>query len=783
MVMTTAGSLAAAVLLVSGIVSAASAAEAWRRRDAIGRASLALIMVASALWSLAYAVEALAGTTEAREAWGAVKYIGVAALPPAWLVFTMQYSGGGRRIRARLLLALAIGPTLLMVLLSLPGTRHLIRAYPAGETGPLPPVELGPLFWPWFVYSVALVGFGTIPFVVRLLRTSQLYRRQVRLVLVAMFLVLLANVLTNVGVGVFRRFDPTPVALAIASVLLVRGIVRFRAIELLPVARTTLVETMADAVLVTDAHHRVVDLNPAAQRIVGPASTVVGRPVEEVLGVPEQFTTGAEPARRELVLGTDDGDRHFELLLSALGDGRAGRVGDLLVLRDITDRKDGERRLEHIAHHDALTGLPNRLLFADRMEQELARARREGTLLAVLFLDVDQFKVINDGLGHDFGDRVLVHVARRLERSLRARDTLARLGGDEFSVILPEITKPEDGAIVAAKLLREISQPLQLDDGTLHITSSIGIAVFPQDGRDQRTLLRRADAAMYAAKGKSPGSYEFSSAEIQARAEGRQRLEGQLRRALEGNELLLEYQPIVDLATGAISGFEALVRWDHPELGVVPPEEFAHWAEEIRLVASIDRWALGEACRQAVAWQRGDRRTVLWVNISPSTLFGSQLPGTVADALECSGLDPRCLCLELDEHALLEHGADVAERLDALESMGVSLALDDFGAGHTSLTQLRRLPLATLKISQEFVQPLAGGTDEAPIVAAMVSIAHAMGMDVVAQGVDDAGQLAVLRDLGCERAQGPVFAAPMSSAHATALAADQEQWPAAPAVG
>jgi diguanylate cyclase (GGDEF)-like protein len=521
-----------------------------------------------------------------------------------------------------------------------------------------------------------------------------------------------------------------------------------------------------------------VDLNPAAQRIVGPASAIVGRQVEDLLGAAVPGSDEPVLSRRELVLQRDGRDLHYELLLSYLDDGRSGHAGDLLVLRDITERKQAQRDLEHIAHHDALTGLPNRLLFADRMEQALVRARRNGAQLAVLFLDIDQFKVINDGLGHDFGDRVLVHVAHRLGRALRAGDTLARLGGDEFSVILPEIAKPENGAIVAAKLLREVAEPLEIDDETLHITASIGIAVFPQDGRDQRELLSRADGAMYVAKGKAPGRFEFSSPEIQARADDRQRLENQLRQALRRGELFLEYQPVVDLASGATYGFEALARWDHPELGVLPPDRFMDWAEEIRLVTGIDHWVLGEACRQAASWQTADRLISVSVNLSPLTLDDAELPGALAATLDRSGLEPRCLCVELEERKLVDDGGSAAERLGIFKAMGLSVALDDFGVGHTSLSQIGRLPLDTLKIDRSFVRSLGGDGDETPIVAAMVEAAHIMGLDVVAEGVERADQLAVLRDLGCDKGQGFLFAPPLSPGRATALVADRSHvWP------
>ena len=471
-----------------------------RRTEAVGRAGLAAVFFAAAGWGLAYGIE-LGAVGSAREPWGALKYIGIVVLPPAWLVFALQYTGRERRVTPRLLAALSIEPIAMLTVLAVPAWRELIRSYPPGSTSALVQIELGPLFYLLLAYSTVLTAIATGVLLLTLVRISAAYRRQSAILLSAIGLVWVTNLLATVGVGVFQEVDWTPVALAVAGLMLVLGVFRFSLLDLVPVARTTLVETMPDPVLVLDAHRRVIDHNPAALRALGASRTTLqGARLAELIGAELTTPEHDRPTRHELTLEGDDPSTTFEVTMSVLGDGRSDAPGHLVVLRDITERKAVERRLDQLAHFDSATGLPNRTLFYERFEQTLAQTRRRGGTLAVLFLDLDRFKEINDRLGHAVGDEVLVAVASRLRPVVRSGDTLARFGGDEFSILVPDIDPARGHRAVAKKILAVVAEPMHIADEVLTISASIGIAVFPGDGNDLSTLLRHADAAMYAAK-------------------------------------------------------------------------------------------------------------------------------------------------------------------------------------------------------------------------------------------------------------------------------------------
>jgi diguanylate cyclase (GGDEF)-like protein len=758
-----------AAMLVSGMICGVSAAYLWHRPGAVGRTGLVAALVASSVWGLAYSVELAVPTRESKELWGAAKYLGVCALPVAWLAFSLQYAGRERRVTRRLVLALSLVPTATLVMLAIPATRDLVRFYPPGPLERFPIVGLGPVFWVFLVYSVVVVVVATGVLAVTLVRVSRAYRADARVLVAAIALVWTANLLTNLNVGVFGRVDPTPVALAGAGVLLIGAVFRFGLLELVPVARTQLIETMADVVVVLDPYDRVVDLNPAAARVIGcRASEAIGRRVETLLGDEVLAPPGREgSAVRELQLGEGAAARIYEVALSALGDRADAPAGRLLVLRDITDRKQVELRLEQMAHFDVVTGAPNRQLFGDRLERALARSARSGEPLALLFVDLDRFKVINDSLGHDVGDRLLCEVARRIGAVLRAEDTLARFGGDEFCVILPELAHSEDAGVVAAKILGAVSAPLVLDGRSLEISASIGIAVSPQDGADARSLLTQADAAMYVAKRSRGNTAVFSSRELAAESATRLELEEELRGALVRCELRLEFQPLVDLRSGAVHGAEALLRWDHPRRGTLHPADFLPLAEEIGLSAAIDRWVLTEACRHGRRWavESGTPRSIA-VNLSGALCHDDDLPAVVEQALQASCFSAAGLLIELNERTVFSDDDPLTlARLNAVKSIGVLIALDDFGAGRTSLAQLRELPIDQLKIDRSLVARLQGDEGDAVIVSAIVQLAHALSLSVVAEGIERTEQLASLRDLGCDLGQGYLLAKPRRFEH------------------
>lgn len=435
----------------------------------------------------------------------------------------------------------------------------------------------------------------------------------------------------------------------------------------------------------------------------------------------------------------------------------------------VNSQADYEARLSHQALHDDLTGLPNRALFVDRLGHALVRAEREHVRLAVLFLDLDHFKNVNDSGGHAEGDAVLRTVARRLSDAIRPTDTVARFGGDEFVILAEGITSVDDAVAVAERALRTLADPIPVGDTLVSTSASIGIALASGGGVTADDLVRDADIAMYRAKEQGRSGYEVFDADLRSRVLDRMELERDLRAAVEHGDLHVVYQPAIDLRTGMVASAEALVRWNHPERGSIPPCRFIPVAEETGLIFPIGRFVLEEACRQAAAWQRSGHRIQVAVNVSARQLRGRALPSLVAEVLAATGADPSLLNLELTESVLL---ADVAEAVDVLtevKALGVHVSVDDFGTGYSSLAYLRQLPVDELKIDQTFVRELTEGPSQTALVVAILSMARALGLTVVAEGVEEADQLAALRAMGCDRAQGYLFARPLQQEILTAL--------------
>jgi diguanylate cyclase (GGDEF)-like protein/PAS domain S-box-containing protein len=441
---------------------------------------------------------------------------------------------------------------------------------------------------------------------------------------------------------------------------------------------------------------------------------------------------------------------------------------------DISDRKRAEERVQHFAFHDNLTGLPNRLLFKDRLSQALARGRREGEGAAVLYMDIDQFKFVNDTLGHSVGDRLLQEVADRLRQCVRQEDTVGRVGGDEFILLLPGISLGKDAARVAEKILRAVSEPLRVDDRVLYITTSIGISLFPGDGDEPETLLRNADNAMYRAKDLGRNGYQLFTEEMNARVSERMSLEQGLRRALEREEFELRYQPIVSLKTGQIVGTEALLRWSHPKRGLLEPESFIPLAEDTRLIVPIGTWVLRCACLQAKRWQRrGFRSLRMAVNLSAWQFQQKDLLGVVEGALDASELPAGSLELEITESAAMQNAELTLSALSSLKELGTRISMDDFGTGHASLSYLKYFPIDTLKIDHGFVRDIGLRPAGTAIVSSIIRMAHGLGLNVVAEGVENAEQVTFLAEQDCDEYQGYFYGRPVPAPEIEELLARQ----------
>ncbi|MES2742351.1 MAG: EAL domain-containing protein [Pseudomonadota bacterium] len=521
-------------------------------------------------------------------------------------------------------------------------------------------------------------------------------------------------------------------------------------------------ENSRDAIVVTDQRQQVIAINRAY-------TAITGFEVADILG----STFGAKGLDHALLhrvwAGLDQTD-HWQgeiaaqrkngepypgwLALTAIRDA-GGNIGNYMgILSDITDRKKAEALTRHLAEHDFLTDLPNRVLLLDRLSLALVAARRNLSMLAILFLDLDHFKTINDTMGHAVGDLLLQEVARRLIKCVRAVDTVSRQGGDEFVIILADIGDVDHAAHVAASVLHAVTQGYRIGQHAFHVSASIGVSVFPNDGADIDTLIKNADLAMYHAKENGRNSFQFFNPEMNAQIIERVTFENGLRQALARHEFILEYQPEIDIRSGAMVGAEALIRWQHPQLGLLKPERFIGVAEECGLMAGIGDWVLHQACRQARAWQDAGWPMVVSVNLSVAQFAQKNLLRSVTSALAEAGLPPALLELEMTEAIIMKGGAGVQATLDELRRLGVRLTIDDFGTGYSRLGLLKNYPIDKLKIDQSFMADITSNPDDATVITTIIAMARGLKLRVIAEGVETADQLDFLRRQGCDEYQG-----------------------------
>ena len=538
------------------------------------------------------------------------------------------------------------------------------------------------------------------------------------------------------------------------------------------------VDSIGDAVICTDSEGNITLLNQVAERLTGwSQKDASGQPMDHILKILDPTTrkTIANPMVDAVKMNRSghlplncclihrDGHEIFIDDSAAPIHNREGEItGSVIVFRDVSPARALAEQVVHASQHDFLTGLPNRLLLNDRLGQAIALAKRHKSQVAVLFLDLDGFKHINDSLGHLTGDKLLQSVAKRLQECVRSPDTVSRQGGDEFVVLLQEVQKPRNAAITARRVLQAVSEIHSIDQHDLSVTASIGVSMYPDDGSNAETLMKNADTAMYQAKDHGRQCYKFFKPSMNVRAVERQSIEEDLRHALERREFTLCFQPKIDLATGTITGAEALLRWTHPTRGPVPPAKFIPVAEDSGLILPIGAWVLREACLQARAWiDQGLPLTTMAINVSAAQFRNEDFLEDLFSVLAETRMDPGSLELELTESVLMHQPELASSILKDLRAKGVMVSVDDFGTGYSSLSYLKKLPLDALKIDQSFVRQLSETADDAAIAIAIISLGRSLNLRVIAEGVETAEDLAFLRSHECDEAQGFYFSRPV----------------------
>jgi diguanylate cyclase (GGDEF)-like protein/PAS domain S-box-containing protein len=542
-------------------------------------------------------------------------------------------------------------------------------------------------------------------------------------------------------------------------------------------AQVTL-NSIGDAVACTDISGKISFLNFVAEKMTGWAlSEAMGHPMPEVLKILDAVTRETISNPMELVAGQktslhlppnsvlirrDGFEIPIEDSVASIHDREGKATGAVIVFRDVSVTRAMELQMAHLAQHDFLTGLPNRMLFSDRVRQAIVVAPRHLKKVAVLFLDLDGFKHINDSLGHAVGDRLLQSISKRLVTCVRGADTVSRQGGDEFVVLLSEMEKSEDAAITARRMLQAVARAHSVELHDLHVTASIGVSVYPDDGMDSETLIKNADTAMYQAKENGRQSYQFFKPAMNVRAMERQSIEESLRSALQRNEFSVHYQPKINIQTGRISGAEALLRWTHPTQGSISPSRFIPVAEDSGLILPIGNWVLREACKQARAWMDAKLPlATIAVNISAMEFRDDRFLDGIFKILDETLLDPKYLELELTESVLMKHAESTKSILNTLRAKGIQLAVDDFGTGYSSLSYLRKFSIDAIKIDQSFIRQIITAPDETTIVTAMIGMGRSLKLRVVAEGVETQQELDFLKAHKCEEAQGYYFSPPV----------------------
>jgi len=769
-------------LAAAGLVFSLGLLVLFRERGS--RVGLAMAVAASgiSLWFLGLGGAYLSDNAALAQRWILLSQAAVIPVPPAIYQFTVLMVGRYRSHRPVIWTGWIIA-ALLEILLLLPGGMYLGDPYHYWW-GFYPHYHLGGYAYTAYatacvmalVYHFGRAWRGEPP--------GSLMRRRAQLLLVAFLLAVPGTVvlcLPALGVAVY---PPGPVVMTLVAFVITYITLRYRLVDITPeFAAPKILQTMSDAVVVLDADGVIRVANRAAGRLLLPSSgTLAGTRLATYLGEAEVDATRRALEERDAVRSREvrygplgRGPRTLTVSASVMRARTGEALASVYVLHDVTARKRAEERIHFLAYYDSLTDLPNRYLMHEEISAALLRAEQQNAMLALMFLDLDSFKRINDTLGHSVGDELLREVARRIRRCLKS-DTLppgrngpgtedvgiGRLGGDEFIITLGRLSRTSQAARAAEQLLDTLARPFLIGEQELFITGSLGISVYPHDGRNAEALLKNADAAMYFAKDRGRNRYQFYDHSMNETVRRRLDLENGLRRAVERQELRLVYQPIVDARTGRVVGAEALSRWLDPDGNEVLPKEFIPLAEETGLILPIGEQALRGACRAAAQWGNGPGAPYVSVNLSGSQfLMRQQLPELVGEVLDETGLDPSRLQLEITESVIMQNTEAVNAMLHALKDMGVRIAVDDFGTGYSSLAYLKRFALDTLKIDQSFVSGLGRDAEDTAIIRAIIAMGRSLDLQVLPEGVETASQRDYLLRYRCPMMQGNLFGAPL----------------------
>jgi diguanylate cyclase (GGDEF)-like protein/PAS domain S-box-containing protein len=748
--------------LTAAAVLALGLAVLIRERDQRVSSPFALMTTTVFIWLAGFSMMYCATTPDAAIFWGRIAYVAIPLIPAAAFHFTQRFLQERRQL-AHLLWGVSVAFSVLSLTsdLVVAGVQRMFWGfYP----------RLGPLGAVYIIYlSAVLIITVQMYLAARKKMHRQNQQRRIELFVIAFSIGLVAmlDFVASFGVPLYPFGF---IAIAGFVGIIAHAIWRYSLSDINPeFAAAQILETMQGSVLVLDLNGRVRVANRAACEMLGyTEQELLSREMSALIESPlnigrasDTLMRGGVVRDRAMIWRTRSGAR-VEVAVSGsmLRDDEGTPAGIVYVAIDISDRKRAEQ-IEYQAFHDALTGLPNRLFFRNRISFELDNPRTGLKKSAVLLLDLDGFKLVNETFGHGAGDELLQAIARRLRGTLRDRESIARLGGDEYGVLL-RVNSADEATAVAQKLLETIARPFHIEGHDIYVTSSIGVAIHPDDASDVETLLRTAENGMYLAKELGKNNWQMCGPVITERSRDRLLLESSLRRALEQEQFVLHYQPIVSVQTGAVVGLEALLRWNHPTSGLISPIDFINIAEEVRLIVPIGDWVLRRACADLRRWQQSgfpDLRVA--VNLSAYQFQHRDLISNVETALSDARLSPSSLQLEITETSALQSAESTVQILSALRDLGTHIAVDDFGTGYSSLSYLKRFPIDTVKLDQSFIREMTLTAGDAAIVSAVIAMAHALDLKVVAEGVETEKQLSVLREMGCEAMQGFLVSKPL----------------------